>query len=257
MRSARPLGRRQSRVPTASRIAAGARIPPSGGFATRAFRRGGSTSRASPRPSPRACASRCRICAGTKPVPLRAPRRRPSTATPLRRRCRRRQPPLPSAARGCRAHGLAPAIARAVSRHEKAPTTLSVGACGRNSGSVAAVGAEDVSMGSPEARLVRSGRRSLSPSGFHPPSGCPFPLGLAAAARLNEKRPARRRAKVRKFSVIGRCWVDRQNRGGGGVPPCSPSPDPADLRARPAGLRYSRVRCCVPKMRVRMPKQPH
>ena len=74
-----------------------------------------------------ACASPRRICAGTAPAPLRAPRRRLSMPTPLRRRCRRRRPPSRSARRGCRARGPGRAIAPAGLRRGSGPTPCRAG----------------------------------------------------------------------------------------------------------------------------------
>ena len=138
------------------------------------------------RRSPVAIASPCRICAGTIPVQLRVPRRRPSTPTPLRRRCHRRRLPRRSlGTRGCqsvrppdRVRGR-PCPNTCVSRVAAwiRPVALSGGLCGRNSGE----GGRRRAGGRTSGRTPRAGFRRARPGALFlrpgsPARGCAFPL---------------------------------------------------------------------------------
>src|SRR5260370_28339257 len=88
------------------------------------------------------------------------------------------------------------------------PDTLSGGAWGRNSGSVAAAGAADADV---SMREISESGEGESPAGalFHRPGSPPFRLssssrGHGAGALSNAKGPRRRALSSGNFAMIGR-----------------------------------------------------
>ena len=108
--------------------------------------------------------------------------------------------------------------------------------------------------------LRERGSDEARPGALSSPSGFTrFRLSFSSRPRDSERcRIKKARAAAGQGSEVFSYWPMLRSIGVTGAAavcrPCFRSPDPADQRARPAGLCYGRARSCVPKMRVRVPK---